>query len=189
VGYGTLSKAQCKAVRPYVEGRTVHDIGAGDLEIAKRIIDLGAEHIVAVDKERSPCLPSNRITRIWSTFEEFADPTPTSIISWPVTCGVPGLLRIIAGSETVIYLGKNTDGLVCGFQELWEHLSEREVLAHVPEKENTLIVYGQVQGVLHDPLPEEWAALHLEKIWSYKSLQDMEGWLIAPRMGRAARVG
>ncbi len=68
-------------------------------------------------------------------------------------------------ARTVIYLGSNFDGVSCGSEEMFHELSRREVLALVPHKFNSLIVYGS-QRVQRRLLPEEYAGLH----------RDATGW-------------
>ena len=56
----------------------------------------------------------------------------------------------------VIYVGSNTSGNSCGTNALFAHFRERDVLAYVPERRNTLIVYGL-------RLPEPRALVHWEE--------------------------
>lgn len=170
MGYGKLNQAQRRAVTPHLVGKTVHDLGAGDLELARECLSLGAGHVVAIDKERNFSLPRAKITKLHMSFAEFNDPAPTVILSWPVNHPAHGLLRLVKEAETVVYLGTNTDGMACGTKPLWKHLATRKVLAHVPVRENTLIVYGALLGKSRKVLPEEYAALNTDEIYSFDSL-------------------
>lgn len=168
MSHGSLSPAQRQMVQAHVSGKTVHDVGAGDLLLAKSLLNLGAAHVIALEKERMPARIKG-ITPVRGSFHEYREPIQTAFVSWPVNWWDKGLLNLIERSEVVLYLGSNLDGLMCGFQRMWEHLSEREVLGHVPDRANTLIVYGPNSEV-RKPLPEEFAALNLERIWSYQEL-------------------
>lgn len=172
MGFGRLSKAQLQAIKPYVKDCEVHDLGAGDLEVSKKLVGLGASNVVAVDREIN-FRQGKRISKVAASFEEFAADHPgslsTSLISWPVNWKVSGLVELVARSEVVLYLGSNSSGSACGFCELWEHLSKRTVIEYVPERENTLIIYGR-DTLERENLPEEWAALNQEEMWSFESL-------------------
>jgi len=170
MSYGKLNQAQRLAVTPHLVGKTLHDLGAGDLELAQECLSLGAKHVVAIDKEGMPRRSLKRITKLHLSFAEFAGPAPTVVLSWPVNWVVEGLLRLVREAETVVYLGTNTDGMACGTKILWKHLATREVLAHVPVHGNTLIVYGALLVKSRKVLPEEYAALNTDEIYSFESL-------------------
>jgi len=169
VGYGRLNQAQRLAVAPHLVGKTIHDLGAGDLELAQECLSLGAWHVVAIDKEMSR-RKQKGITKLHLNFSEFKDPAPTVVLSWPVNWVVEGLLRIVREAETVVYIGTNTNGMACGTKILWKHLATREVLAHVPVHGNTMIVYGALLQKSRKVLPEEFAALNTDEIYSFESL-------------------
>ncbi len=172
MGFGYLSKAQKLAIKPYVSGCEVLDLGAGDLSLSRDMLRFGATHVVAIDKEIGP-RPPKLVTKILASFTGYAarttEPIQVALISWPVNWPVPGLVELVAWSNIVIYLGTNSDGNACGFSELWKSLSKRTVIEHVPERENTLIIYGR-DTLERENLPEEWAALNQENIWSFESL-------------------
>jgi hypothetical protein len=55
---------------------------------------------------------------------------------------------------------------------MFEHLLGREILVHLPERKNTLIIYGN--GVVQrEPVPEEFAALNQEKMYSFRELYEV----------------
>lgn len=167
--YGHLLPEQRAALRPYVEGRCVHDLGAGDLGLSHALLELGASKVVAIDKEYRV---SNdpRIEAIECYFHEVAEDVDVGFASWPMNFEDYGLLKLVQRTPMFIYLGKNTDGTSCGGHDLFEHLSGREVLSHVPAKTNTLIVYGP-KRVERPRLKEEHASLTaLERLWWYEEL-------------------
>jgi hypothetical protein len=59
---------------------------------------------------------------------------------------------------------------MCGYDGLWRALTAREVLTHIPDRRNTLIVYGPASRPNGRLLPEEYAALHQEHMWGYDEL-------------------
>jgi hypothetical protein len=67
----------------------------------------------------------------------------------------------------VIYLGKCTDGTMCGTPRLWYLLSRREVLCHEPDRTNTLIVYGPGRDDIRLPLREEHAGINSDRLYTY----------------------
>lgn len=170
MGYGRLNQAQRVAVIPHLIGRVIYDLGAGDLELARECLSLGATHVVAIDKEGLPRQKVAGVTKRRVSFAEFKDPAPTVALSWPVNWVVEGLLRIVRQAERVIYLGTNTDGMACGTKILWEHLAVREVLVHVPDRRNTLIVYGGMLLKSRKLLPEEYASLNTDEVYSFDRL-------------------
>jgi hypothetical protein len=172
---GFLSPKQVKALKPFVEGRTVHDLGAGDLILANQLWDMGAVRVYAIDKSQMPDTAKPGVTPIVSYFSQYEGPfdkadrhevIDTAFVSWPVNWPEEGLVKLVSRSNFIIYLGKNTDGAACGDIRLFNVLVKREVLAHVPEYRNTLIVYGVLE-VERDLLPEERAACDPGRLYSY----------------------
>jgi hypothetical protein len=170
---GSLSPSQLEALQPFVEGRIVHDIGAGDLCLAQSLCVAGARKVVAIDKVTMPRPPNEHIVPVVSYFARFKDPIETAFVSWPVNWPEAGLLDLVSNSDRVIYLGTNTDGTACGDPILFHHLSQREVLAHVPEFRNTLIVYGPCTET-RDLLPEEKAALDPSRMYSFAEVHAID---------------
>jgi len=158
----------------FVEGAVVHDLGAGSLEHPTKLLELGAAEVVAVDRSiiKPPSKDLN-IDTVESTFDDFHEPVDIAFMSWPVNWRC-GLERFAQSARVVIYIGKNTDGACCGDPTLWRELAQREVLAHSPHKENTLIVYGP-QRVSRPWLPEERTQLEdPEFLWSYDKLMESD---------------
>jgi len=168
MSYGLLTAEMETAIEPFVRDTEVWDLGAGDLQYAHKLLDLGARVVHAVDKEYrfgepTPALPRIKIkappgvaikTRphmkiVPAYFHEIEVPKngiPTAFLSWPPNWHTPGLRGLLAAAKTVIYLGCNTGGSACGTRDLFDPLSQRKVLAHVPHSRNSLIVYGEHVG-------------------------------------------
>lgn len=166
MAYGYLYPTQRETLKRFVGKRVVHDLGAGDLELAEDLVRLGAQ-VIAVDEE----LPSPKVAGIKCVeklFSEFHDPVETAFVSWPAKYNALGLVEILRNAETVIYLGNNFDGVCCGHADLWGHLRMRRVLALEPQPKNTLIVYGEVLLQPRPLLPEEQAAIDLTRIYRFE---------------------
>ncbi len=169
--HGELSSMQELALAPHVSRRHVHDLGAGDLRLSVRLSRLGALTVTAVDCKAGEAGPTScpGVRWVQSYLHEYRPrgPIEVAFVSWPpyviadreVITG--GIVRLCAAAPVVAYLGNNVDA-VCGNPELWRHLGTREVLTHVPERRNTLIVYGRQNGRIPGQglLPEEKAALY-----------------------------
>lgn len=172
--YGRLSDAQRELLRPFVAGRVVHDLGAGTGALSLILLELGAAHVVAIDKELAP-INSPKVTSVECYFDEYRsdDPIDTVLVSWIPNYPTPGLSFLASLAKQVIYLGKNTDGSSCGTRELMVGLLSRHVLAHAPERPNTLTVYGPDQGRLIDrPLTgEEFASIYSFNMLSFEEAE------------------
>ena len=158
--YGVLSPSQKQQLKHFVQGQRVVDLGAGDLKLANDLLRLGTTQVLAIDKEGMRTR-SHRIALFNGRFDQVPDSFPLDLafVAWPPNwkCGLERLVRL---SKTVVYLGKNTDGTMCGTAELFQDLSRRNVLAYVPDPKNTLIVYGSEQ-VVRPPKGEELAGLRI----------------------------
>lgn len=173
--YGRLSDAQRAVVARHVAGKTVHDLGAGRLGLAATLIELGAKKVLAVDKEPAwTNTPKTGVQYVRGYFRDYAPSSiPVAFASWPQNAAT-GLHRLLEQAPCVIYLGSNVDWSSCGYPLMWQQLSAREVLEHVPDRPNTLIVYGPAR-IERPGLPEEYAALDQERMWGYNELYTSFG--------------
>ncbi len=165
MSYGKLSLLQLNAILPFVRDRTVHDLGCGyDLQLAMALAELGAKEVVAVDTvEPDPvACPKLRIVR--ANFDYFSEPVHTAFVSWPANRANPGLVRIVESADYVIYLGKCRDYVMCGSPQFYGHLMTREVLVHMPERNNDLVIYGPHRQY-RTPLPEEMAGTDHSRVY------------------------
>lgn len=179
--YGYLSPKQKAVVKPFVEDRLVHDLGAGDLKLAAVLAHLGASQVIAIDKEPYIHTPPRKVHPVTCRFEDYPGPIDVGFLSWPRNTFDRGLLSIVLKTKLLIYLGTNTSGSACGFPQMWQQLIQREVLAHEPNEPNTLIVYGP-QNVQRRYLPEEYAAVYQDKIWGYSKIHQMTLPFVGTRM-------
>ena len=190
--YGHICDNMKDALRPLVAGKTVWDMGAGDLSKSKLLLKLGAKKVCAVDRrhpgntsllfvEHSTRIPKG-ISFVRKSFNEI-DASDLSIevafVSWPLNCNLPGLVSLAMRSETVIYIGCNFNGTQCGFPAFYRHLLHRELVAHVPNKRNVLVaVKGPERASVRKPTPEEWAAMDssvrcFEELYDEKTLEPL----------------
>ena len=177
--YGRLTEAQAEIVRTYVAKKWVADLGAGDLSLSRELLRLGAACVDAVDTKLPPRAPK-RVLRHPCYFHDYVGSPEVGFVSWPVNWDVnlPTVLRRI---PTVLYLGTNVGGTACGDIELWRYLTTREVLAHSPDRENTLTVYGS-REVERELTGEEFAALHPERLFTFEEAEARQ----APRRVKRA---
>lgn len=179
--YGRLNARQEKALRPLIKDRVVHDLGAGDLQLTKRLVGFGARQVIAVDvlDPRSVVVPPG-VQYVQSPFLDFKGEIDVAFISWPANHSSVGLSALARRAASVIYLGKNTDGSMCGTSDLFCHLVMRKVEVYVPDRVNTLIGYSRVDdtGVERELRGEERAALSIafgDSPWSYERAEEGPG--------------
>lgn len=158
---GGLNRFQEEAVRYYVNKRCVWDLGAGYLGWSKKLIEYGALSVFAVDQMYKDdrengfnecrawknCAPTGVQLRALSFAEYWKQGNTTlsvAFVSWPEAqySKTMGLELITTRADTVIYLGKNLDGVSCGSSQFWNMQMKRKVLCYLPSRRNTLIVYG-----------------------------------------------
>jgi len=161
--YGKLNRVMEQVLRPHLKDQEVWDLGAGDLALAQRLVQLGAKKVVAVEKEPMRGRPG-KIELKHGYFKDVADTAPDIIpvvfLSWPQTRPQPGLLDLVDRALKVIYLGSNTDGNACGFPRLFANFYYRTLLAHVPCQANSMMVYDTYRHPKEEPrllVAEEFA--------------------------------
>ena len=162
MNYARLDKRQQAALAALIRGRTVHDLGCGDRTLSAYLVQLGAAGVVAVDYRQPPGDPAAGVTAVRVMFLEFAASEPAidvAFVSWPNNHVQHGLLELLHRSATVAYLGKNTDGVACGWPGLFRHFLARKLVAYLPHRANTLCVYGPPIAEARIGEPEEQAGL------------------------------
>lgn len=152
-----FNSEQAGAVRHYVQGAEVLDLGAGDLHGTKALLELGASCVWAVDRNPMPKNTDPRIRTEICYFHNLRESHDVVLASWVVNWAV-GLEPVLDEARIVVSLSKNTDGTACGYRQMWEYLQTREVLVYCPDPRNTLTVYGP-NRVRRGPTGEEAAAL------------------------------
>lgn len=143
MAFGKISDAQWQVVRKHVDGLVVHDLGAFRCEHSLKLLALGAASVVAIDKEAMPHV-DRRVSRVRTLFADYDGEIDVAFLAWPVNHYDRGLLRLTGAAKKVIYIGKNTDSSMAASPSFFHAMASRRVLAYVPEKPNTLIVYGDL---------------------------------------------
>jgi hypothetical protein len=172
MSFGRISSEQHHRLRQLmragVDGRgpDVVDLGAGDLTYAHLLVSLGAERVIAVDKEPMPEPARAGVERLQRRFEDCPVLTPDEVafISWPPnnrgTCR--DLVGLIQECNRVVYLGTNRYPNACGMPELFEHFCDRELLVEVDESNGggqALLAYGLRLSRSRPPTLEEHRGL------------------------------
>jgi predicted RNA methylase len=188
LAFGKLNDEQAALLKPFVAGKVVYDLGAGHLGMAQDIVRLGAKRVVAVDQiykdpgencwnECKPWEGGENIVLKAMSFYEFIEakrkPMRTVLVSWPfahISRMDAELTALVEEARTLIYLGCNTDGTYCGGPLLFEEFRRRKVLAHSPNKFNSLAVYGAHSTEPRPPLPEELAHASAEVMYYDEAL-------------------
>lgn len=172
--WGRFSEEQQRVIKPFIRGRVIYDLGCGQGHLSVAMAKLGAKRVVAVDGR---CKRDRRqhpkVEHMEAYFHEFDCKVGTALVSWPLPGGDSDLAAIVSRVKTVIYLGCNLDGRLCGTPRFWDHVTWRSVLAHVPHKRNTLIVYGGACNK-RDLLPEEQGAMRESHIFRLTSAAAAE---------------
>jgi hypothetical protein len=171
---GQPTPEQIEIIGRHVKGREVTDLGAGDLTLSRLCVHLGAKSVIAIDKEVlwndpnsvfvAACTPEIKVYRCH--FTEYRADIDVAVLAWPINHDC-GLDQLVDRADVVIYLGKCTDGTMCGTPRLWYNLSCREVLSHKPDRSNTLIVYGPKRDDTRLPLLEERAGINSDRLYAY----------------------
>jgi hypothetical protein len=133
---------------------------------------LGASGVLAVDRNPMPNLNDPRVIYWQGMFHDLKLAAKVVLASWIINWDV-GVEPIFDQAEIVLSLSKNTDGICCGYPAMWEYLRTREVLAYLPERANTLTIYGPAR-VSRNLTGEETAALDLSRIYSFENICEFE---------------
>ena len=185
MGFGKLSPAQENAIRPLVAGKVVHDLGAGDERLAYKLVQLGAGRVIAIDvaswNKHPPRHPA--IVRRCQDFADFRGRASRVFLSWPDEVPSPDLLRIVKCASLVVYLGKTTDGTMCGWPDLFRGFAGREILRHLPERQNTLTCYGRRQ-LSRLMTGEEYAGIFLDTCLGFEEAEELAGLAVPVRAAR-----
>jgi hypothetical protein len=143
-----------------VSGKSVWALGSGpNLKEAEMLVSHGASSVHAIDKHHrsnsfAPEIKSGSSLGVrvydcrayYAEFLELIGPEATvdvAFVKWPSATPQPGIAQLIARAETVVYVGKNGDGTICGSMELWLALRLRSLVDVIPGRMNDMIVYTE----------------------------------------------
>ena len=170
--YGTFPLVFEPVIAPFVADRVVVDLGSGYGERARILERLGAR-VVKIDKDED--IPGVIHGYFESMIEEIEKMQPDVIhLAWPTANLGRRATDVFDLAPVLIYVGKNTEGSVCGTPAMFRYLAHRVVLAYEPTRANVLIVYGRTQReprrMLHY---EEAAGIERATVWSYSDTREM----------------
>lgn len=174
--YGLVTDEMLELIREVVTGRTVYDLGAGTLGRAHQLAELGAKHVVAVDKnwpQRGP--ESSKVEFCRSSFEEClarVGPIEVAFVAWPANHPMPGLIDLCRRAEVVCYLGLNDSSKSsCAWPDFFKHLVTRKVRSQISHPRNALVVYGNEPRMDWSLLDEERFGLVNNRVcpWTLES--------------------
>ncbi len=164
MAYGGLTPEQRACLGEYVQGRHVWDLGAGDCQVALACIAAGATRVTAVDKDPPPAwLVRKPVPGLYYQRGYFEHTRPLGVLDvvvlfWPINhpCG---LTELVARARRVVYVGQNLGGTACGDPALYGHFLGRELLRHIPDRQNTMLVLGDPLSTPRPPTGEEQGGL------------------------------
>jgi hypothetical protein len=159
VSYGEITDEMREALTPLVAGKTVYDLGAGDLTHSHVLISLGAAAVIAVDKAPMPTPRRPEVSRLQGHFGNLPVPDHIDVafLGWPQTYPMPGLFDWLDAADVVVYLGHNSDDTYCGTPELFLYLTQRALVEEVLGWQNTLLVLGDRLATMRPMTGEEAA--------------------------------
>ena len=145
MSYGEITDEMEEVLAPLVDGKTVYDLGAGDLAHSHVLVRLGAAAVVAVDKAPMPKPRRPEVSRVQGHFGELPVPDRIDVafLAWPQTYPLPGLLDWLAAADVVVYLGHNFDDSYCGSPQLFFYMTRRALRDEVVGRLNTMLVLGE----------------------------------------------
>jgi len=159
LSYGEITDEMEEVLTPLVDGKTVYDLGAGDLAHSHVLARLGAEAVIAVDKAPMRKPRCSEVSRLHGHFGQLPVPDHIDVafLGWPQTYPLPGLHDWLDAADVVVYLGHNFGDSYCGSPELFFYLTRRALLDEVLGRRNTLLVLGDRLGEMRPMTGEEAA--------------------------------
>lgn len=159
---GEPTPRQWAAIQKSIHGRHVHDLGACDGALTVRLAE-HASYVVGVEKDPYTPPTHPKIEWVQTYFDEYDAKSDVKIdvafLSWPANRRSVGLFSMIYRAKTVIYLGKNTDGIVCGVPEIFQLFAYRKLEVYIPHHRNSLVILGEQLDDRRELTGEEYAGL------------------------------
>jgi hypothetical protein len=140
-------------IRAIIQNAKVDDIGCGHSRL-KPMLELC--DYLGVDKKP---LQAPRTIQF-----DLANPCPhlrhdLAFVGWPINRKTIAWHLFLREYHEILYIGKNTDGIVCGDLDFWKIVSKREILKVLPNPSETLIHYGPGERKNQEAPLEERAAI------------------------------
>lgn len=148
-----MTPEQADYVKNAVRGTKIDDIGCGYSPFRPIVHPSGCDYL-GIDKEK---ISHGNVIQF-----DLSKPCPhlrydIALVSWPLNRRSIAWHLFLRRYKEIIYIGKNTDGIVCGDPEFWEIVGKREILKVIPDPAETLIHYGEKPRA-NQPRPAEEAA-------------------------------
>lgn len=171
--YGQITPDMESIIKLYIKDRIVYDFGAGSCSLSIEMVRMGAKMVYAIDKNIGS-LEDEKMVKISMAFDEHLAIRPLvkddsiAFISWPANYPMKGLLESLEVFKTIIYIGKNTDGSSCAWPVFFGLMMSRKLLEHIPDKQNTMLIWGEGMGnATRPPVKEERAGMDRIKCYSF----------------------
>ena len=162
MSYVQLNGNQTRYLRDLVKGKVVADLGCGMGMLTKLMARWGATRVHGVDKEPISYRNSKRVHwhRSYLAYWQMPSDVEIAVVAWPQNSPLQGLVELLQAVPHVVYIGRNTDGTVCGNPALMRYLSGRAAIHHITQLANVLIHYGPGPRPLPEMYHEEYAGTH-----------------------------
>ena len=154
-----MTLAQAEYIKKVIRRTKVDDIGCGysRLKPVRLICDY-----LGIDKEK---IADSKVIEF-----DLSRPCPhlrhdVAFVSWPIDRKSIAWHLFLEKYNDILYLGCNTDGIVCGDPDFWKIVGKREILKIIPDPQETLIHYGKGQRPegTQEPLEEKASRLTWEE--------------------------
>jgi hypothetical protein len=170
MGYWKLTDPQRETLQGLVRGKTVVDLGSGDMSLSLEMLAMGAQHVTAVDPH-SVSQGEPNLTVVPSYYR-YLKPIQADlgVLSWPwcSTDQLEGLIGQLDAYRQVVYLGTNSGGLACGHPRLFRYTLTRELIRYEPAPQNNMLVLGTRLATPREPTGEEAAGIDTGNLYSYR---------------------
>jgi hypothetical protein len=162
--------AQMRLIEAFCAGKEIIDLGGRDGSFACHLLSAGARKAMSLDHSKGlPRIIAKNLTHHVATFAGYHAAFPNrrwdvGIVSWPVKFAsiIGGVIPILNNCETVVYLGKNSASTQCGSRDLWENLTDRELVKHIERNVASVLIYGDMERTADLIQEEEWGLKALD---------------------------
>lgn len=144
------------AVAEVVAGKIVLDLGCGTGFVANQLREAGAAEVLEVDQHEMAPIRRNICQGPGKLRYDVA------MVSWPTRHWPVETEDWLQRASTVMYLGSNVNGTICGSEALFFYLRRRHLHAYVPHPRNSLVVVTHHLPVRRRMTHEEWCGMQEE---------------------------
>lgn len=170
-GFARLTPEVDALLKSFCSGHHVVDLGAGKGALSARMVEMGAVAVTAIEKEDMPSVAGVVHERRYFSQMDIERLPRRALLSWPTSSiGATDIAAVgayLARAEQILYIGLNDRFTICGWLELWDELTGREVLSVVQVgHHNVAVRYGArlpLRRTMDLLLQEECAALAISQ--------------------------